>query len=1075
MLVIYEHNLDNERIVLFNHQQIEIGMKKETKNKKEDNLIFAFDVGTGSLGFAVRRGNEMLESGSFTLAPEYGKKEEQRNIIRAYRTRLAHQERVNSLKRVCSEVDIPVLESRYDAKKGDERLEREFPKEGDKTVYNSALLRIMLLRGDKMEPWQVYKALYSAIQRRGFDSQVPWKNKQSTEEGEADSKTAKRATEYERDLLGAVGDNLNYQYPCYYAALRMGLWDPKTNKIQNRPTHHARGVRNYVIPRKYVEKELEALLEAAAKRFPRLKGRAMQVVYGPAGKAYASYYPQARQKYNLKEGASSDWNGVLGQKIPRFDNRHPSQCVLIPRFNVARSADNVIYESTFLIKLKNIRVYRDGMSESMLNVDEIKELLEMARKKNVEHKRENSTKTKRELTASMTANYAINKTTWKKWLKAKGCSPILTQAEIEAPSANGRSTLSRIGARIMCKVILSGEDPQDFYQDLLPLCGEKGTLCEHLQPDDLKFLTLMKGGWEKIQIPIMPLVGNWSGKLAAEKIDERIKKLLGEQRNAVVVHRIGLFDKEFRRLKKTYGTPDDVVIEFVREDFLGEEAKKKFILLQNENKKEWDATRNQANEHRVTGSANIRRLRLLREQGFICPYTGEILSINQVNELQIEHVVPRAQGGSDNRYNLVVTTARSNNEKGDRTPYEWLRGKGAFAAYCDRVDKMNFSEKKKRFLTSEDPKPLDKKWDSLAETAYIARLARDIVAIRCGWQPGEKGECQHIHIINGALTAKVRALDHLNSLLSITNEGETPDKVMKKVRKNPKHHALDAMVLSFIPEWARNPELQKHYKLPSGIDRQYFEDCLEKVVPYTRILSKAKLQETIYGKRKIVDDKGNIKEKMTIRKSLAELGVEKRKFNQTKACKEAKNIIDLIIKEAVVNALKDSEFTPEEWEKWCKNFVHPKTGSAVFKVRIIAQKDDAKEYVNVAKEGNNPAFRGQYKLGDQHQGYYIYLEKDKKGKEIPKVWPVYVWQSLKKEAEKLNAKGYSIVGFFQTGCLVDLKKEYHHKEYIVPPGKYTLKTVLADGRFKLENVANEKPLPLNKIEDILHSFRRIKQ
>jgi CRISPR-associated endonuclease Csn1 len=52
----------------------------------------------------------------------------------------------------------------------DERLEREFARAGDPTCYTSCLLRIKLLRGEKLEPWQVYKALHSAIQKRGYSA-----------------------------------------------------------------------------------------------------------------------------------------------------------------------------------------------------------------------------------------------------------------------------------------------------------------------------------------------------------------------------------------------------------------------------------------------------------------------------------------------------------------------------------------------------------------------------------------------------------------------------------------------------------------------------------------------------------------------------------------------------------------------------------------------------------------------------------------------------------------------------------------------------------------------------------------
>ena len=99
-----------------------------------EKLVFAFDVGTGSLGLAARRGNEMLEARSLLLDQDYGKRDEQRKIIRAFRTRKAHLAREKYLQAVCEEVGIPVLKGRENGKKGDPRLEREFPRRGDSTV-----------------------------------------------------------------------------------------------------------------------------------------------------------------------------------------------------------------------------------------------------------------------------------------------------------------------------------------------------------------------------------------------------------------------------------------------------------------------------------------------------------------------------------------------------------------------------------------------------------------------------------------------------------------------------------------------------------------------------------------------------------------------------------------------------------------------------------------------------------------------------------------------------------------------------------------------------------------------------
>ncbi len=126
--------------------------------------VFAFDIGTSSLGIAVRDGNNILEAQSLLIPQDFASIKEQRDRRRQSRTRQAQKARVEWLKKQCHIAGIEVLEGRKpgDKKKkippehGDPRLEREFAVRGDKTVYTSCLLRILLLQGEKLEGWQIY-------------------------------------------------------------------------------------------------------------------------------------------------------------------------------------------------------------------------------------------------------------------------------------------------------------------------------------------------------------------------------------------------------------------------------------------------------------------------------------------------------------------------------------------------------------------------------------------------------------------------------------------------------------------------------------------------------------------------------------------------------------------------------------------------------------------------------------------------------------------------------------------------------------------------------------------------------
>lgn len=55
-------------------------------------------------------------------------------------------------------------------------------------------------------------------------------------------------------------------------------------------------------------------------------------------------------------GTERDWQGVLGQKIPRFDNRIISKCKLLPKRNVCKANTLENVSLVLLMELKNLRV-----------------------------------------------------------------------------------------------------------------------------------------------------------------------------------------------------------------------------------------------------------------------------------------------------------------------------------------------------------------------------------------------------------------------------------------------------------------------------------------------------------------------------------------------------------------------------------------------------------------------------------------------------------------------------------------------------------------------------------------------
>lgn len=59
----------------------------------DNELIYSFDLGTGSMSSCVRRGREILYLNVDTLPAEFGSLAELRERRRQIRTRLAHKQR----------------------------------------------------------------------------------------------------------------------------------------------------------------------------------------------------------------------------------------------------------------------------------------------------------------------------------------------------------------------------------------------------------------------------------------------------------------------------------------------------------------------------------------------------------------------------------------------------------------------------------------------------------------------------------------------------------------------------------------------------------------------------------------------------------------------------------------------------------------------------------------------------------------------------------------------------------------------------------------------------------------------
>lgn len=1034
--------------------------------------IFAFDIGTGSLGECVRTGKEINHLQSLTMPSELAEIKTAAGRRRMLRTRQAHLARENWWRETAKKAGLEVLGSAQPIHPGkhsvtagntpaDKRLLTEFSPQGDETIYTSCLLRIALLQGRKLESWQVYKAIRSAMQHRGYDRHIAWAERDN-KRGEI----AKAVSKYETVLKELTQGKEEFLYPCYYEAARMGLWSPTAPEhLKSRldgnpdPARNKGDANTLIAPRELVEKELRDLLKQAAKQYPKLQGREETLIYGPAGIAYASYKKPG--EFGQYRGHDWEWQGLLSQKVPRFDNRIINKCALVPRLNVCKSADPLNMRVTFMMKLKNMR-YFDAMGEQkILTPEQIKELL-----------------------SEFAGKLEITEAGWRKWLKKNFGNAMAdpAQPEVEAPKAGGRSRFCRPVLKLLESTILSGKSPHKVYEESVAACSNTDP-ARGLTRDDYKFLLAMPAEWAKFHIPD---AREEDAALSAQGRTNRIEALINEVSNAVVRHRLHLFHKRLQALSAKHGEPDQVVIELVREDFLGEEAKKDFNDWQKRNRKEKLNAREEARRAGAMSASAIVKVRLLKEQGFIDLYSGKKTSskdepggvnsegyiftplmTSKVEDYQIDHIVPRSIGGPDDMRNKVVTTATNNLAKANMTPYQWLsKDKDLWKAYTALVaSKSNkgakqpgLSKKKSALLTSANAKELIDNYKNLAGTAYTAKLASKITALFFGWPEGTEGSAKRVRVYGGGETHSLRARLHLDSILHQGLKQEElaelafTGELDKKNRDNPRHHALDALTLSILPEQG----------IPEWFNAPFCKTHMEKVNPLPIALKKPVLAETMYALRKVKKDGKDCYIAITrfgTGTSVADY------ISLADAKKYAEAIFDPVIRQALLNKL-DTEPQQQDWEKFIKEYF---AARKLRKIALICSAPMTQEEVDL-KTGIAGEYRAMGKIdpvqGKTHKTQWFKDKKEHQGQILYrsakgrwKVEPVYLYQSLTKAIKAAQAAyGKENVRFFRSGQLVQVNNDCNKdsKTNAVEAGYYYLRTIKSSGQTKLETVDGSK-------------------
>lgn len=281
------------------------------------------------------------------------------------------------------------------------------------------------------------------------------------------------------------------------------------------------------------------------------------------------------------------------------------------------------------------------------------------------------------------------------------------------------------------------------------------------------------------------------------------EKRWGKITNPTVHIGLRQVEKLVNAIIAVHGRPDEIVVELARE------------LKLNEKDKE-DHNR----RIRKDTAAAIARSDLLTKEGFPdtganrmllrmwqdlnpsnpldrrCPYCANPIGMRMLfsSEADVDHIIPYSRSLDDSASNKTVAHRHCNQAKGNRTPYEqWGRDEARWEVIATQVARM---DKRKQWRFGPDAMARVEKDGGflarqLTDTQYLSRLAGTYL----GSLYADKDEGS-VYVIPGRMTAMLRRLWGLNSLLPDHNIVENKHSDAPKNRLDHRHHAIDAAVVA---------------------------------------------------------------------------------------------------------------------------------------------------------------------------------------------------------------------------------------------------------------------------------------
>lgn len=756
---------------------------KPVSSRFLDGLVFGFDAGTGSIGWACRKGTTFLEVGVLICPEDIAKLDTRRTLRRQRRTlRSKKYRRVWFAKELAQTLGLDLV------RRGENQLPLPataweqnplggwVPKAGFERLREPVLLRVAALEGDELCAEEIFAALCHLFRRRGYAA-VPWARGDQSPEGSGSDDDEGVIRHAVAEIESALGS----RHPCQLLAER---------RTEAGSSPREKWGRKIYWPRERLEGEFRAIVSAQAARFPDLARKVDWLLHGDTRKVDGHHV-----FFKSTEGRNP---GALGLRWPRFENRAPALDALNPfdeldrPLHVVRKGKRAFVMAQWELAVMNFRVI--DRATGTLTVPEpdalarLREMWESSRRK-----RRKDTVAPRDHD-NLTGRVEVRLALLQKWER-------------------------EFSARYR---LVEGQEP------LTPQTG--AGRARYASPTLDAIREKIEGGIRFA--PPQPVL-----RREGESTAEALNRYLAAIRHPLVRHRLTLFARLLHRLTHRFGQPDLIVLEAVRSLALSERNRRELQKRIKQNRDERSAVREElASRSASTSRSAILRYRLWKEAGSTCPFCCKKITQEELlnGEADIEHLVPRSVVDCNEAFNLTIGHVVCNRElKRDRTPFEAFGHAPEWPQLRDNAERC-FKGRKLEIFLSENAESLIEQKADLQHTAYIARVIRHVALIQLGWT-GVDGRDPTIvkgntpsaafQVTNGQITSRLRKSWGLNQILHPLPEGrrwsdlteEEQAKMSEKNRGDLRHHAVDAMVVACTLPWlahrtvgASDPETGEH-------------------------------------------------------------------------------------------------------------------------------------------------------------------------------------------------------------------------------------------------------------------------